>query len=366
MTEVHPENLSALLRTFFGFAGFRANQEAVCIAAVERKDLLLVMPTGSGKSLCYQLPAIALGGTALVISPLIALMEDQAAKLMALGLRVARIHSGLDRAASRQACVDYLQGKLQFLFVAPERLRVPGFPEMLAKAKPALIAIDEAHCISQWGHDFRPDYRMLGQYLPALRPAPVMALTATATPAVQADIVAQLGMDAPKLFIHGFSRENLAIEVVEVPTPARAAAIRGLLEKPERRPAIVYAVSRKQSESLAEELARTMPAAAYHAGLDAETRERVQTRFQRGELRSRGRDDRFRNGYRQGRYPHRDSRRLAGHAGGLLPGDWPRRPRRRVQPDIPDALLCRSENAGISFSRATIRQSTTWRRSTAL
>jgi ATP-dependent DNA helicase RecQ len=283
-THVHPEDLSALLRTVFGFAGFRANQEAVCIAAVERKDLLLVMPTGSGKSLCYQLPAIALGGTALVISPLIALMEDQAAKLMALGLRVARIHSGLDRAASRQACVDYLQGKLQFLFIAPERLRVPGFPEMLAKAKPALIAIDEAHCISQWGHDFRPDYRMLGQYLPALRPAPVMALTATATPAVQRDIVAQLGMDAPKLFIHGFRRENLAIEVVEVPTPARAAAIRGLLEKPERRPAIVYAASRRQSESLAEELAHTMPAAAYHAGLDAETRERVQTRFQRGEL----------------------------------------------------------------------------------
>jgi hypothetical protein len=129
------------------------------------RDLLLVMPTGAGKSLCYQLPAIARGGTALVISPLIALMDDQAAKLTALGLRVARIHSGLDRAVARQACVDYLQGTLQFLFIAPERLRVPGFPEMLAKRRLALIAIDEAHCISQWGHDFRPDYRMLGQYL---------------------------------------------------------------------------------------------------------------------------------------------------------------------------------------------------------
>ena len=283
-TRPHSENLSALLHDVFGFSEFRANQQAVCTAAVEGRDLLLVMPTGSGKSLCYQLPAMALGGTALVISPLIALMEDQAAKLTALGLRVARIHSGLDRTASRQACVDYLQGKLQFLFIAPERLRVPGFPEMLAKAKPALIAIDEAHCISQWGHDFRPDYRMLGQYLPALRPAPVMALTATATPAVQKDIVAQLGMDAPKLFIHGFRRENLAIEVVEVPTPMRAGAIRALLEKPERRPAIVYASSRKQSESLAEELARATPASAYHAGLDAETRERVQTAFQRGEV----------------------------------------------------------------------------------
>src|ERR1700749_138221 len=162
------------------------------------------MPTGAGKSLCYQLPAIALGGTALVISPLIALMEDQVAKLAALNLRVARIHSGLDRSVSRQACVDYLAGTLDFLFIAPERLRVPGFPEMLAKRPPSLIAIDEAHCISQWGHDFRPDYRMLGQYLPTWRSAPVIALTATATPIVQNDIAEQLGLSDAARFIHGF------------------------------------------------------------------------------------------------------------------------------------------------------------------
>ncbi|MGA2889415.1 MAG: ATP-dependent DNA helicase RecQ [Terracidiphilus sp.] len=281
--------LSVLLRSVFGFAGFRANQEAVCRAAIEGRDLLLVMPTGFGKSLCYQLPAIALGGTALVISPLIALMEDQAAKLMALGLRVARIHSGLDRGVARQACVDYLQGGLQFLFIAPERLRVPGFGEMLAKRRPALIAIDEAHCISQWGHDFRPDYRMLGQYLPALRPAPVLALTATATPSVQADILMQLGLIEPARFIHGFRRDNLAIEVVELPMPERPAAICGLLANSERRPAIVYATSRKQAEGLAEELsamtrASRIHAAAYHAGLDPMTRERVQTAFQAGKL----------------------------------------------------------------------------------
>src|SRR5580658_6319001 len=283
--------LNALLARTFGFPDFRANQEEVCRAAISGRDLLLVMPTGAGKSLCYQLPAVARGGTALVISPLIALMEDQAAKLAARGLRVARIHSGLERAVARQACADYLQGTLQFLFIAPERLRVPGFPEMLAKRRLALIAIDEAHCISQWGHDFRPDYRMLGQYLPGLRgegdAAPVLAMTATATPRVQADIVAQLQMAEPTLFIHGFRRENLAIEVVELPVPERAGAIARLLAKPERRPAIVYATSRKQAERLAEELYGNqgrIAAAAYHAGLDAETRERVQTAFQAGEL----------------------------------------------------------------------------------
>jgi RecQ family ATP-dependent DNA helicase len=281
-----------LLRSVFGFASFRINQEVVCRAAMEGRDLLLVMPTGAGKSLCYQLPAIARGGTALVISPLIALMEDQAAKLSSLGLRVGRIHSGLERMHARQICAEYLQGSLQFLFIAPERLRVPGFPEMLAKKRLSLIAIDEAHCISQWGHDFRPDYRMLGQYLPALRgsieggqgSAPVLAMTATATPAVQADIIAQLGMIRPAKFIHGFRRDNLAIEVVEVPIPARAGTIFNLLADRLRRPAIVYATSRKQSERLAEELARAIPAAAYHAGLDANTRERVQRAFQAGEL----------------------------------------------------------------------------------
>jgi len=275
-------DLSNLLHKVFGFPAFRANQEAVCRAATDGRDVLLVMPTGAGKSLCYQLPALARQGTALVISPLIALMDDQAAKLSALGLRVARIHSGLSRDEARQACRDYLDGTLQFLFIAPERMRVPNFPEMLARRKPALIAIDEAHCISQWGHDFRPDYRTLGDHLPALRPAPVIALTATATPTVQRDISAQLRLTNPALFIHGFRRHNLAIEVVEMSKSRRSQFTIDLLKASGSRPAIVYAPSRKAAEELSSQLGRG--AAAYHAGLDPATRERVQRHFLAGSL----------------------------------------------------------------------------------
>lgn len=277
-------NLVSLLKSTFGFPGFRENQEAVCRAVASGRDALLVMPTGAGKSICYQLPALGRGGPALVVSPLIALMDDQSARLASHGLRAARIHSGLSREEARQACREYLDGTLQFLFIAPERLRVPGFAEMLARRTPSLIAVDEAHCISGWGHDFRPDYRTLGEWLPLLRPAPIIALTATATPRVQQDIVTQLRLKEPALFVHGFRRENLALEIVEMPKPRRNEFIRKYLEGAETRPAIVYAPSRKAADELAMELNGRFPAAAYHAGLESAVRERVQKSFLAGDV----------------------------------------------------------------------------------
>ncbi len=278
------DDLETVLKDVFHFSAFRPYQRNVCEAMIQGRDLLLVMPTGSGKSLCYQLPGIVRNGTTLIVSPLIALMEDQAGALRQKGFAAERIHSGRTRLDSRQVCRDYLNGELDFLFIAPERLAVPGFPEMLARRKPALIAIDEAHCISQWGHDFRPDYRLLGERLPILRPSPVIAMTATATPRVQQDIVQQLGMTSPEMRIHGFRRTNISIELVELLPGDRPAKVLEILKEKAARPAIVYAPTRQKTEDLAEALKPFFPAAPYHAGLPANTRDKVQTSFLSGTL----------------------------------------------------------------------------------
>ncbi|PRP93646.1 DNA topoisomerase 3 [Enhygromyxa salina] len=286
--------LPALLEARFGFREFRAHQQEICAAVTAGSSALVVMPTGAGKSLCYQLPGIARGGTTLVISPLIALIEDQVEKLRALGFAAERIHSGLGRVASRQVCRRYLDGELEFFFMAPERLAVPGFPQMLAKRWPSLIAVDEAHCISHWGHDFRPDYRMLEARLrPLTHPSsggagvPIIALTATATPLVQRDILQQLGLTDAAAFIKGFRRTNLAIELVEVASSERAGICKQLLADPERRPAIIYAPTRKVCEQLAAALSGrgkgAYPVAAYHAGMNPQARARAQDQFLRGD-----------------------------------------------------------------------------------
>ena len=276
--------LHQILQERFGFSAFRPFQEEVCQAVADGSDALLVMPTGSGKSLCYQLPGMVRGGTTVVISPLIALMEDQTAKLKAQGFAAERIHSGRSREESRAVCRAYLDGKVDFLTIAPERLSVPGFPELLARRPPTLVAVDEAHCISHWGHDFRPEYRLLGTRLPMLKPAPVLALTATATQRVQSDILEQLGVPSARRFIRGFRRDNLALEAVECPRRARLDEVKRALGEPDRLPALVYVPSRQMAEDVAEALARSHRAAAYHAGLEAGVRASVQDSFLKGRL----------------------------------------------------------------------------------
>ena len=281
---VSAAELLDLLRSRFRHDRFRPHQETVCKQVIAGRDVLLVMPTGAGKSLCYQLPGIARGATTLVVSPLIALMEDQTEKLRQQGFRAERIHSGRDRMDSRRVCHEYLAGDLDFLYIAPERLAVPGFPELLARRTPGLVAIDEAHCISMWGHDFRPEYRRLRDRVPALRPAPVIALTATATPRVQQDIIEQLDLGNCERSIHGFRRDNLEIELVELVPSLRPPALQRLLSDDSRRPAIVYAPTRKAAEEQAEVLAQDLRAAAYHAGMVTEERDRVQAAFLQGRL----------------------------------------------------------------------------------
>ncbi|HEY0311827.1 MAG TPA: DNA helicase RecQ [Allosphingosinicella sp.] len=268
--------LSILQRTF-GFPSFRGVQEAVVDRVMAGRHTLAVMPTGAGKSLCYQLPALAREGTALVVSPLIALMHDQIRSADAFGMRAASLTSADPEEERQQTLARLKRGELDLLYVAPERASTQGFRELAARTPLSLIAVDEAHCVSEWGHDFRPDYRLLRPLLDAFPGVPRLALTATADKATRADILVQLGIPDDGLIVAGFDRPNIRYHVR--PRDGVGQQLKALLaEQPG--PGIVYVTSRDKAEKLAEQLGsggrRALP---YHAGLDPRVRARNQAAF---------------------------------------------------------------------------------------
>jgi ATP-dependent DNA helicase RecQ len=285
-----PMDPRAALRRHFEHESFRAGQEEIVRAALEGRDLLAVMPTGSGKSIGYQLPALLLEGTTLVVSPLIALMNDQVDELARKGIPAAALHSLATPAQRRAAEAAMREGRLRLLYVAPERFASEAFRRLLAASPLARFAVDEAHCVSEWGHDFRPDYRALAGAARSCRRAdgapgrpPILAFTATATPEVRRDIVALLGLEDPQVFVAGFDRPNIFLDVRKVSGEIEK---RGLLpELVGRRRALVYAATRKSAARAAEALqAAGIAADAYHAGMEEADRTRVQNRFADGTL----------------------------------------------------------------------------------
>ncbi len=265
------------LRSVFGYDSFRGDQEEIVCHVVGGRSALVLMPTGAGKSLCYQLPALCRHGVGIVVSPLIALMDDQVAALRQLGVTAEALHSGLDASVVRETKRRLLQGELDLLYVAPERLLAGDFLDMLATLTISLFAIDEAHCISQWGHDFRPEYQQLSLVRNRFPEVPCIAVTATADGPTRAEIMARL--DLPRMFTAGFDRPNIAYAVMPKEKP-RNQLLRFLKARNPGESGIVYCLSRKRVEATAEFLRReNYDALAYHAGLPREMRSAHQSRF---------------------------------------------------------------------------------------
>src|SRR5580658_4627229 len=263
--------LLALLKQYFGFTTFRPLQAEIIHDALAGKDVFALLPTGGGKSLCFQLPALARDGMTVVVSPLIALMKDQVDALQASGIAATFLNSSLAAGESRERLRGLHQGKYRLLYVAPERLMLSGFLDDLQKWNVNLIAVDEAHCISEWGHDFRPEYRQLAELRGLFPNVPMMALTATATERVRADIVKLLQLRAPSLFVASFNRPNLNYRVLAKSKPS-SQVLEFLRSRP-RESGIIYCQSRKGAETLALQLAeQRIPAKPYHAGLSASER----------------------------------------------------------------------------------------------
>jgi ATP-dependent DNA helicase RecQ len=272
-----------LLKTHFGYDAFRPMQEEIIQSILRGEDALVLMPTGGGKSLCYQLPALALPGLTIVISPLIALMKDQVDALCANGIEAAFLNSSIDAREQKDVMESAHSGELKILYIAPERIAAHGFSQFLESLKVSLLAIDEAHCISEWGHDFRPDYRNLRSFRERYSKVPVIALTATATPNVRDDILHQLGMPKSCVFVSSFNRDNLHYNVR--PKYNTFSQLVELLKTHEGESAIVYCFSRKNTQEIANDLAASgLNALPYHAGLNKTVRMRTQEKFIRDEV----------------------------------------------------------------------------------
>lgn len=272
-----------LLKKYFGYETFRPLQAEIVDHCVNGKDALVLMPTGGGKSLCYQLPALKLSGLTVVVSPLISLMKDQVDALRANGIPAAFMNSSLTSSENKEVEEKARRGGLKLLYLAPERLSMPRILDFLQSLQISLFAVDEAHCISEWGHDFRPDYRNLIYLRERFPHVPVLALTATANARVQEDIISQLKLGNGRVFRSSFDRPNLTYRVL----PKKHSFERLVQEIRDRpgQPAIVYCFSRKRTEKVAADLcANNIKAAAYHAGLTADQRTRIQDAFIRDQV----------------------------------------------------------------------------------
>ncbi len=284
--EIFDQSMNSIhdtLRQVFGLQEFRPYQQDIIEQLVNGDDAFVLMPTGGGKSLCFQLPALHRPGLGVVVSPLISLMKDQVDALQANGIRAAMYNSTLDAQQARTVLARLHNGELDLLYVAPERMMRPGFIGSLEHIPLALIAIDEAHCVSQWGHDFRPEYAALGELRQYFPDVPFIALTATADPQTRDDIVKVLGLQQARLFTTSFDRPNIRYTVLEKHRPQ--SQLNRFLKNRADSSGIVYALSRKRVEEIAGFLCeRGFSAAAYHAGLSAQTRKDVQERFIRDEV----------------------------------------------------------------------------------
>ena len=281
---VHSLDLDPLLKRTFGYGSFRPLQREICEATLAGQDVFALLPTGGGKSLCFQLPALARPGLTVVVSPLIALMKDQVDALQASGVAATFLNSSLDGDEARSRLRGLHRGEYKLLYVAPERLMLDGWAANLKKWNVDCLAIDEAHCVSEWGHDFRPEYRQIAKLRDLLPGVPVMALTATATTRVRADIITHLKLRDPAVFVASFNRPNLTYRVIPKDQPLKQ--IIEFIRKREHECGIVYCASRAATERVAEGLAgRGFAARPYHAGLDAAERARNQEQFLRDDTR---------------------------------------------------------------------------------